>query len=293
MQKEIRIGITGCGGFIGSSLFGAFESGKADPFYPVNIDNLTQKRQYPALSKDLQAIEDNLDWVLHFGAITSITDSVNDLYSNYSNNINGTLSALDVARRSKANFLFMSSYVYGDPLTIPIAENHPRSASNPYMGSKIIGEELCTQFCKFAGLPFVILRGFNIYGERQIIKGRLIPDLISAARKGDQLVINDPYPRRDYLYIADFIDLIKKILTAGPVQTGIFNAGYGKTYSNLEVAELVRKISGISLPVLCMEKPRKNDIRDASPDVSLIKKVFNWEPKFTLKDGLKKCLLYS
>ena len=96
----------------------------------------------------------------------------------------------------------MSSYVYGNPKYLPIDEKHPVASANPYMGSKITGEEICRQLSHLLKFPLIILRVFNIYGDFEI-PGRLISDLLQNLRQGNSLVLNDPVPKRDYLYIKD------------------------------------------------------------------------------------------
>jgi UDP-glucose 4-epimerase len=125
----------------------------------------------------------------------------------------------------------MSSYVYGRPQYLPIDESHPVEALNPYMGSKIAGEVICRQWGGLTGIPVVILRGFLIYGDSPS-PGRLIPDLLASARSGAPFTLRDPAPRRDYLHIRDFAELVRKILSTEPVPAGTYNVGGGETHSN-------------------------------------------------------------
>ena len=115
----------------------------------------------------------------YFGARTSIEFSWENPFQVYANNLNSTLIALNIARSTKANFVFMSSYVYGPPQYLPIDEAHPLYAVNPYMGSKIAGELICQQISKIYQIPLIILRSFNIYGHF-ITPGRFISDLVEA-----------------------------------------------------------------------------------------------------------------
>ena len=188
----------------------------------------------------------------------------------YANNLNSTLIALNIARSTKANFVFMSSYVYGPPQYLPIDEAHPLSAVNPYMGSKIAGELICQQISKIYQIPLIILRSFNIYGHF-ITPGRLISDLVEAAQHNNRLVLNDGTPKRDYLYIKDFHTLILRILSKETPNNGIFNVGYGKSYTNLEVAEIISQIGGYNSKILVKSQPRPNDINDCSVNVDLVK----------------------
>ena len=142
----------------------------------------------------LNECPDDLNWVLHFAASASIGKSFENPFYTYANNLESTIVALNIAYRSKSPFLFMSSYVYGKPRYLPIDEKHPLDFVNPYMGSKIIGEEICRQICSMLLIPLIILRGFNIYGNCKI-PGRLISDLLESAHNRMPIVLNDPLPK--------------------------------------------------------------------------------------------------
>ena len=281
----MRIGITGIGGFLGGAVYKSLdENGHS----VVSLDSITRK-EFSAKKVEKSNFPD-FDWVLHFGSKTSILDSQNDPFTTYSSNISSTLSALKVAEKTNSGFLFMSSFVYGSHQYSPIDEKHPVSASNPYMSSKIVSEEICTQITKIKGIPLIILRGFNIYGEK-LIPGRLIPDLLIAKNNNECLTINDPKPKRDYLYIKDFVNLIALIVNNIPIKTGIYNVGFGKVYSNLEVANIFRELIGEPRKVRITGEKRQQDILNCSVDTQLIKKTFSWSAKFSLKQGLTDLLL--
>jgi nucleoside-diphosphate-sugar epimerase len=281
----VKIGITGHDGFIGGSVFRALTEAGCSV---VPLDDFTRSLAFEDSDKD--RYPKALDWVLHFGAKTSIPESHEYPYETYAHNIGSTLHALRIAGHCHGAFLFMSSYVYGQPRYLPIDEKHPVTAVNPYMGSKIIGEEICRQICDMEGIPAVILRGFNIFGDHYS-PGRLISDLLEAVRQGKAIHLNDPAPLRDYLYIKDFIALIKKIIAQMPVRTGTYNVGYGQSYSNREVAELVSRITNGKCALIIQSNPRLNDIPDCSVDTSLIKRTFSWQPEYPLQRALSELIM--
>lgn len=280
----MKIGITGQKGFLGSSVSEALSKQSHEV---ISLDDYT--RRCAKENFTLNGCPDDLDWVFHFGASTSIERSFKTPFSTYSNNIESTLQALKIADRSKAVFLLMSSYVYGQPKYLPIDEKHPVASVNPYMGSKIVVEELSRHLCEILEIPLIILRGFNIYGD-YCISGRLISDLLESVRKGAPMILNDPLPKRDYLYIKDFLSLIYKIFSQNPVKTGIFNVGSGISYSNSTVANMISEIAGIKTPVIVKNKSRIQDIPDCSVDVNLVKKRFSWSPVYSLGNGLRELL---
>ena len=281
---DLYIGITGKNGFIGSSVK---ESLLAEGHHVISLDKYL--RSFAPNNFTLHECPRNLDWVLHFAAKTSIQASIENPFTTYLNNLESTILALKIAHSSGASFLFMSSYVYGHPQYLPINEKHPTNPVNPYMGSKIAGEEICRQLCGILNIPLIILRGFNIYGASKM-PGRLISDLLEACRKGLPIVINDPLPKRDYLYIKDFEVLVLKNISEIPIIEGTYNVSYGLSYSNIEVAEMVHKLSNNKNSIVVKSCKRSNDISDCTVDVSLIKRTFSWLPTYPLYDGLSELI---
>jgi nucleoside-diphosphate-sugar epimerase len=278
----MKIGITGVKGLIGQSIFSHLN---LKGHSVISLDKYTQEQSLDIDLKNSEEIS-SLDWVLHFASKTSIELSIKDPFNTYRNNMNSTLIALKIAEKSSASFLFMSSFVYGKANYSPIDENHPTSASNPYMSSKIIGEETARQICKINDLPLIILRASNIYGKN-LVPGRLISDLLIAYVEKKPMLLNDPNPKRDYLYIKDFNYLISKIVERSPTLSGTYNVGYGRKYSNLEVAELFNSVIDSQEKIVFTEKRREFEVLDASIEVGLIKRKFNWNPRYTLRDGIK------
>jgi UDP-glucose 4-epimerase len=281
----VNVGITGYSGFIGGSVAQYLSSRDCQV---ISLDRYTRSALQNCSFEE--KCPDDFDWILHFAASTSIPKSFNAPFSTYHNNLDATLLALKIAHLSQAAFLYMSSYVYGTPKYLPIDEKHPLASSNPYMGSKIIGENLCQQLSGIVNIPLVILRGFKIYGN-YTIPGRFISDLLDCVRKGEPIRINDPVPKRDYLYIKDFNRLIFEIISQNPIKTGTFNVGYGQSYANRDVAEIVRQLSSESRPITITSQRRQNDVLDCVADITLIKETFSWSPEYSLEEGLKELII--
>ena len=282
----MRIGITGERGLVGRSVVNRLAAAGHE------IVPLAAWTYQWGPRRSEQAAADaprDLKWVLHMGARTSIADSWKDPCGTYGNNLGSTLAALEIARGAGASFLFMSSYVYGVPQYIPLDEEHPTSAINPYMGSKLLGEDLCRQWHRLYGIPLVVLRAFNIYGDSSQ-PGRLIPDLIAQVRNNECLEIEDPEPIRDYLHVEDFAELARKIVDTDPVPSGEYNVGSGEAHSNAEVAELVRTLVKEQREVKMRGRRRANDVLDCTVDVSKVQRAFGWRPGYTLERGLAELL---
>jgi UDP-glucose 4-epimerase len=283
-KRRLIIGVTGTKGFIGGAVREALS---ADGCEVVRLDGYLSKKR--GFSRRHFRKAGRLDWVLHFAAATSIEDSYRDPCGVYENNIVSTLRSLEMAEAAGADFLYMSSYVYGMPRYLPIDEKHPVGVLNPYMGSKLAGEDLSSRLCGHWSKRLVILRGFSIYGDSGK-RGRFIAALSAAAKKGRDLVVNDPEAKRDYLYIRDFTALIKKIVRSPGGINGTFNVGYGRSYSNMQAAGLARELSGKRMRIMAGTGRRANDVRDCRADIRLVSKVFSWKPVYTLRMGLSDML---
>ena len=277
----IKIGLTGCDGWLGSQVKLGFEN----RHLIISLDFLTRDYQNDMMNEDIPEI----DWVFHFGAKTSIVDSFNDPIQINKQNVLSTLSAIEIAHRKNAKFLYLSSYIYGEPKYNPIDEDHPIAPNNPYMISKWIGEEACNRISSYMNIPCTIFRAFNIYGPG-IKKGRLISDLLENALSQKDLILNDKNPVRDYLYIDDFIEILNEMITKDHFTPDIYNIGSGFSYSNMEAARLVQSLSENKRKIKVLETPRRNDISICRVKNNKIKSELNWEPKFNLKDGLSRIL---
>ena len=274
---NFKIGLTGYNGWIGMNVRKSLEHTSCEIY---NLDHISK-----GFKKKNQNNIIDLDWIFHFGAKTDIIKSFNDPFETYKNNILSTLLITEYAKKTKSKLLFLSSYVYGEPEYFPIDEEHPIKPNNPYMDSKWISEQVCKNISKQLGISLTIFRAFNIYGLGQK-HGRLISDLCSNIKKKCDLELNDPNPKRTYLYIKDFVDILYKVLDKGKESQGIFNLGGEESYSNLEVAEKLIFNSGKNLKINIKSKPRKNDISNIIVDINKVKKHFNWEPKFSLDMGI-------
>ena len=274
---SLNIGLTGFNGWIGKNIR---ESFKSTPHKIYNLDPISR-----GLKKIFQNEIIDLDWIFHFGAKTDIEESFDNPFEIYKNNILSTLLITEYAEITKSKLLYLSSYVYGEPQYFPIDEHHPIRPNNPYMDSKWISEQACKNISKQLGISLTIFRAFNIYGPGQK-HGRLISDLCNNIKKNCDIDLNDPNPKRNYLYIKDFTKLLIKVLEKGKLSQGTFNLGGEKSYSNLEVAKKFIYNSNKKLKVNIKSKPRKNDISNIIININKIKEHFNWEPKFSLDMGI-------
>jgi nucleoside-diphosphate-sugar epimerase len=274
----MKIAVTGSSGFVGSHLVKRL---KALNHIVFDIDikkgiDITDSRQ-------LESVE-HFDTLFHLAAKSYVPDSYKDPRSFFHLNIIGTLNALELCRLYKAPMIFISSYPYGSPQYLPIDENHPVAAFNPYAQSKLISEQLCQAYNRDFQTPVIIVRPFNLYGPGQN-ENFLIPSIINQAKSG-KIVLKDPDPKRDFLYIDDFIDLLVKLLNVRNTDCQIFNAGSSKSFSVREIAEIVCRLINKNISIEFTNHKRPNEIPDTVADVSKAKKLLGWQPKISAEEGL-------
>ena len=279
---SLQIGFTGLNGWLGSHVRKALES---TSFRIIDLDFATRSLHKRPEQQEIA----KLDWIFHFGAKTSIEGSFEDPFNTYRNNLISTLIVTEIAKISQANLLYISSYIYGQPKYLPIDENHEVKPNNPYMSSKWIAEQTCTNICEQLNIPLTVFRVFNIYGSK-LKKGRLVSDLLYNFISNEDLSVNDPVPVRDYLYIEDFISLIFCLLNSKESSVGIFNVGSGNNYNNLEVAQTIQSLIKPPLKIKILKKARRKDISDCIVDNRKAVNHFNWIPQYDLFKGLKHAI---
>jgi nucleoside-diphosphate-sugar epimerase len=166
----------------------------------------------------------------------------------------------------------------------PRCEDEPLHAFNPYSHTKILAEETGLYYQRQFGIPVTIVRPFNVYGPGQ---GRrfLIPTILTQAIDPGQsaIVVADLRPRRDYLFIADLVDLLTR--TAFRREGGVFNAGSGSSWGVGEVIALVNGLLPAPKPVHTKGLVRSDEVIDVIADISRAQNEFGWAPRVTLPDG--------
>ncbi len=227
-----------------------------------------------------------LTHVVNLAGRTYVPDSWDDPVAFYQDNVVTTAEALRLCRSSGAALVHVSSYVYGTPQQLPIAETHPLSAFNPYAHSKILGEAVVDFHRAHLGVRAAVVRPFNLYGPGQdarfvvptILRQLLDPTLTEVA-------VGDPTPRRDYLYIDDFVALLLAVVSAAA--TGTYNAGSGGSVSVAELAREAGRAAAVDKPLRGSGIGRPNEILDVIADIAHARAELGWRPRVSLIDGLR------
>ncbi|RZB36594.1 MAG: UDP-glucose 4-epimerase [Desulfobacteraceae bacterium Eth-SRB2] len=237
--------------------------------------------------------------VMHFAAFSLVGESVEEPLKYYRNNMAATAELLDsMIRHNVTRFIFSSTAaVYGEPVEIPITENHPRNPTNPYGKSKIAVERMLKD-CDFAyGLKYISLRYFNAsgadesgkIGERHSNETHLIPLVLEVAtgQRENIKIFGTSYPTpdgtciRDYIHVSDLTKAhllaLNALLSGGDSEA--YNLGNNRGYSVREVIELARKVTGKPIPAIEADK-RPGDPAVLIAGSDKIKKALGWKPDY-------------
>ncbi len=237
--------------------------------------------------------------VMHFAAFCYVGESVTEPAKYYENNVANTISLLEVMLEKKvSNFIFSSSCAtYGEPIEVPIREDHPLKPISPYGRTKLMVEQILEDFREAYGLASVSLRYFNAagadpdgeLGEDHDPETHLIPLVLQTAlgQRPRVDIFGDDYPTKDGTCIRDYIhveDLAQAHLIGlerllGGEAGGQYNLGNGQGHSVKQVIEMAGRVTGKPIPVSVGER-RKGD---PAVLVSSSEKAIHdlgWRPRF-------------
>ena len=289
--------VTGGAGFIGSNLVDELiksghevivldnESSDANEEFYWNEKAENHKVDINEYEQ-IRCLFDGVDVVFHL-AEARIQPSIENPLLAVKTNVLGTATVLQCAREAKAKRVVYSSTssAYGLKNDPPLREDMPKDCLNPYSVSKTAGEELCLMYTRLFGLETVVFRYFNVFGERQPLRGQYAPVIGIFLRQraaGESLtIVGDGDQRRDFTHVSD---VVKANISASEMKNekcvgNIINVGAGVNYSVNEVASF---ISGdtVNLP------PRPAEARETLADTSLFYSVFEWKPRDILEEWI-------
>ena len=277
---EDSILITGATGFIGKHLV------KKIPNYNSAVDHNGKNIDLRIRKKVLKI--KRADIVIHLaGKIPSEKNYSKNIF--FEHNVLGTLNILEYCVKNKVKkIIFVSSYVYGIPKKTPINEKQKVKPHNTYTKSKVLCEELCKMYAEKYKIQIIILRPFNIYGNLQN-DNSLISNIIKSIKNDSYITVVNKNNKRDYLFIDDLINAIIKLIDYN-CEFEIFNIGSGKSYSFENIIQLFEKKTKNKIKRK-YETSKQNNISKIQADISKIKKEINWNPKYTLVEGIEKIIL--
>ena len=211
----------------------------------------------------------------------------------------GAINMLELAKKNNAKILQAStSEVYGEPLVHPQNENY-RGNVNPigiracYDEGKRCAESLFFDYNRIFGVKIKVIRIFNTYGPMMDSKdGRVVSNFICQALKNEDLTIyGNGSQTRSFCYVDDLIDAIIKTMATNDDFLGPINLGNPDEFTINELAQLVKEKINNNLNITFNPLPT-DDPTQRKPDITLAKKILNWEPKVKLSQGLDRTIEY-
>lgn len=249
--------------------------------------------------------ENEIESVIHFAGLKAVGESVAKPLEYYLNNVYGTLVLVQAMEAAGVRTIVFSSSatVYGDPASVPITEDFPTSATNPYGRSKLMVEEILTDYVvAHPEWSVTLLRYFNPVGahpsgkigeDPQGIPNNLMPFIaqVAVGRRDKLSVFGDDYPTpdgtgvRDYIHVVDLSDghLAALEYATGRPGTHIFNLGTGQGTSVLEMNEAFSRACGKDLPYEIVPR-RPGDIAECWADPALAAAELGWRATRTLDE---------
>ncbi len=213
--------------------------------------------------------------------------------------VSGSINMLGLAKRIKAKILQAStSEVYGDPQVHPQTEDYwghvnPIGSRACYDEGKRCAEALFVNYRKQNNVRIKIARIFNTYGPRMDQEdGRVVSNFIMQALKGEDITIYGTGEQsRSFCYVDDMIEGLIRLMNTDDSFTGPVNLGNPNEMTMLDLASIVKDLSGSGSGISYNELP-EDDPMQRQPDISLAKKTLGWEPSTILREGLKRTIDY-
>jgi UDP-glucuronate 4-epimerase len=303
--------VTGCAGFIGSHLSQALLDRGDDvvgidvftDYYrrelkEANLELLLDRVGFTFLEADLVDLElgsliAGTDGIFHLAARPGVRGSWGWTFAAYvRDNMVATQRVFEAAARARTRVVFASSSsVYGNAASYPTCEAVVPRPVSPYGVTKLCCEQLAHAYAEVAGLDFVALRYFTVYGPRQRPDMAVERIAIALADGGGFDVYGTGEQSRDVTYVDDAVTATVAAMEAAP-PGAIYNVGGGSETSLREVIELCQEISGRELDVR-FGAPAAGDVQRTVADTTRIFRDIGWAPQTTLEDGLTSQLAWA
>ncbi len=299
--------VTGGAGFIGSHLVEALVTAGhsvrvLDDFRTGRLDNLrTVLDQVEVLKGSItdpirvrQAMQ-GVRRVYHLAALPSVQRSLEEPLTTHAVCVTGTLHVLEEARRAGVQRVVYaaSSSAYGDVSGAVRSEAEPVAPLSPYAAAKLAGEHYCRCFHMAYGLETVRLRFFNIFGPRQDPSSPysgVIALFIGRMAAGQPPIIQgDGRQSRDFTYVANAVQALRKAAVAPAAVGQVYNIGSGGRTSVLALVNQLNRLLGSDFRPLTAS-PRAGDVRHSQADITRARQDLGYEPTVSFADGLRLTL---
>jgi UDP-glucose 4-epimerase len=295
---QVNCLVTGGAGFIGSNLVDklislghdvvCIDDESAECHEQFYWNDKAQNYKYDICDYDLIApLFKDIDCVFHVASDARIQPAILNPKKSIQSNAVGTANVLELCRVNKVDRLIYSSTSssYGKKALLPNQETQSPDPLTPYSAAKVFGENLARVYYNLYGLKTISLRYFNVYGDRQPLKGQYAPVIglfLKQCHEGKPLtVVGDGSQRRDFTNISD---VVQANILASEIKDGfgeVYNIGYGNNYSILDIANMIsNNIKFIP--------SRVGEVQETLASNSKFKDLTGWMPKVSLMKWLQK-----
>ena len=290
--------VTGGAGFIGSNLVDklidlghsviCIDNESAECHEQFYWNSKANNYKYDICDYDqIEHLFNGVDCVFHIASDARIQPAILNPRKSIESNAVGTANVLELSRLAKVKkFVYSStSSAYGKKAILPNIETQASDPLTPYSAAKVFGENLARVYYNLYGLETISLRYFNVYGDRQPLKGQYAPVIglfLKQYHEGKSLtVVGDGSQRRDFTHISD---VVEANILASEVTHGfgeVYNIGYGSNYSILDIANM------ISNDVKFIPS-RIGEVQETLASNEKFKGLTGWMPKVALIEWLSK-----
>jgi UDP-glucose 4-epimerase len=292
--------VTGGAGFIGSNLVDklielghdvvCIDNESAESNEQFYWNDLAKNYKYDICNyEDVVGLFEGVDVVFHLASDARIQPAILNPKKSIDTNVIGTFNILEASRRNNVGKVILSSTssAYGKKNELPNVETQKEDCLTPYSAAKVFGENLAKVYFNLYGLKTICLRYFNVYGERQPLKGQYAPVIglfIKQNKENKPLtIVGDGLQKRDFTYVSDAVDA-NIVVATKDVDDFLFgqtyNVGFGKNYTILDIANMISdRIEHI--------EERPGEARETLSNTTKIRLAFGWKPTVSLKEWIK------
>lgn len=302
--------VTGGAGFIGSNLVeyllkhGAAKVRVLDNFSIGSKENIAAFDTNPAfelIEGDIREYAmcekaiNGIDFISHQAALGSVPRSINDPITTNEVNVSGFLNMLVAARNAKAKRMIYaaSSSTYGDSATLPKVEEHIGNPLSPYAVTKYVNELYADVFSKVYNFHTIGLRYFNVFGPRQNPNGpyaAVVPIFIESALKNIPPFINgDGETSRDFTFVENAVQANIKAMFADITKSEVINIAFGERTSLNSLWKKICSITHSNLEPVYRDE-RAGDVKHSLANIEKAKKLIDYQPEFSVTEGLSLTL---
>ena len=312
--KNVKVVVTGAGGFIGSHLTEelARKGAKVRALVHYNsaghwgfLEELSPelKKRVEIVAGDvtdpfcMQDLIEGSEAVFHLAALIAIPYSYAAPASYVATNVTGTLNVLEACRRSKVRKLVhtSTSETYGTAQFVPITEEHPLQGQSPYAATKIGADQLALSFEKSFGLPVAVCRPFNTYGPRQSARAVIPTIACQLLQEKPVIKLGSLAPVRDFNFVSDTVDGFLAVAASPKTVGEVINIVAGRGVTIGETVRLMARLAGKRPEIRedrARVRPERSEVMRLIGSNAKARKLTGWRPRVPLERGLARTLEY-